>query len=133
MVFLLNLLANVSLHIGQRTVMCFAADNLAAHGLAGFVRCFRGQFVCRFCSCTTDQIQSTEVSEGEFSMRTRACHDLHVQNVVQGETHLILVLRVSALSVSHCSIFILFLVSRLIYFMTFLNVLCQLSPPLGGK
>lgn len=67
------------------TVMCVAADNLAAHGLAGFVQCFRTHYVCRFCCCTADQIQSREVSEGEFSMRTRACHDLHVQNVVQGE------------------------------------------------
>lgn len=67
------------------TVLCVAADNLAAHGLAGFVQCFRGHYVCRFCCCTTDQIQSSEVSEAEFSMRTKACHDLHVQSVVQGE------------------------------------------------
>lgn len=67
------------------TVMCVAANNLAAHGLAGFVQSFRGHYVCRFCCCTTEQIQSREVSEVEFSMRTRACHDLHVQNVAQGE------------------------------------------------
>ncbi|XP_039660298.1 uncharacterized protein LOC120561302 [Perca fluviatilis] len=72
-------------HCIRGTVLCVAADNLAAHGLAGFVQGFRGQYVCRFCCCTQDQIQSGEVSEGEFSMRTRACHDLHVQNVVQGE------------------------------------------------
>ncbi|XP_065099819.1 uncharacterized protein [Paramisgurnus dabryanus] len=67
------------------TVLCVAADNLAAHGLAGFVQSFRGQYVCRFCCCSTDQIQISEVSEGEFSMRTKETHDLHVQNVVQGE------------------------------------------------
>nr|XP_023651449.1 uncharacterized protein LOC111835405 isoform X2 [Paramormyrops kingsleyae] len=72
-------------HCVRGTVFCVAADNLAAHGLAGFVQSFRGPYVCRFCCCTVDQIQSTEVSEGEFSVRTRACHDLHVQNVVQGE------------------------------------------------
>lgn len=73
------------------TVLCVAADNSAAHGLAGFVQSFPGQYVCRFCCCTANEIQSSEVSEGEFSMRTRACHDLHVQNVVQGEnaSHLV--------------------------------------------
>ncbi|KAF7654703.1 hypothetical protein LDENG_00066030 [Lucifuga dentata] len=65
-------------------VLCVAADNLAAHGLTGFVQCFRGQYVCRFCCCTTDQL-SSEVSDGEFSMRTKACHDVHVQNVLQGD------------------------------------------------
>ncbi|XP_053097175.1 uncharacterized protein LOC128320857 [Pangasianodon hypophthalmus] len=69
----------------RRTVLCVAADNMAAHGLADFVQSFRGQYVFRFCCCTANQIQSTEVSEGEFSMRTRACHDLHVQKAVQGE------------------------------------------------
>lgn len=67
------------------TVLCVAADNLAAHGLAGFEQSFRGPYACRFCCCTVDEIQSTEVSEGEFSVRTKACHDLHVQNVVQGK------------------------------------------------
>lgn len=67
------------------TVLSVAADNLGAHGLAGFVQSFRGHYFCRFCCCTADQRQASEVSEGEFSMRTKACHDLHVQSVVQGE------------------------------------------------
>lgn len=74
--------------LGQRvqgTVLCVAADNLAAHGLAGFVQSFRGQYVCRFCCCPTDRIQISEVSEGEFSMRKKETHDLHVQKVVQEE------------------------------------------------
>lgn len=53
--------------------------------LAGFVQCFRGHYVCIFCFFTADQIQTSEVSEGELIMRTRASHDLYVQNVVQGE------------------------------------------------
>lgn len=69
----------------QGTVLCVAADNLAAHGLAGFVQSFRRNYICRFCCCTTEQIQTIEVSDGEFSMRTKESHDLHVQNVVQGE------------------------------------------------
>lgn len=66
------------------TVLCVVADNLA-HGLAGFVQSFRGHYVCRFCCCTADQMQLSEVSEAELNMRTKASHDLHVQNVVQGE------------------------------------------------
>lgn len=63
------------------TVLFVAADNLAAHGLAGFVQSFRSEYVCRFCLATLDQFQSHEVAEGEFSLRTKVTHDLHVQNV----------------------------------------------------
>ena len=58
---------------------------MGAHGLAGFVQSFSHNYICRFCYCTSDEMQSREVSEGEFIMRTRACHDLNVQNAVQGE------------------------------------------------
>ena len=54
------------------TVMCVSADNLGAHGLAGFVQSFSHNYICRFCCCTSDEMQSREVSEGEFIMRTRA-------------------------------------------------------------
>lgn len=52
------------------TVLCVVADNLTAqcspaHGLAGFVQSF--------------------FSEAELNVRTKACHDNHVQNAVQGE------------------------------------------------
>ena len=67
------------------TVFCVAADNLAAHGLAGFVQSFRSEYVCRFCLATQDQFRSQDASEGEFVLRTKASHDLNVQNVTQGE------------------------------------------------
>lgn len=51
-------------------VLYVAADNLAAHGLAGFVQSFKAHHFCRFCCCTADQMQTTEVSEVEFTMRT---------------------------------------------------------------
>lgn len=63
------------------TVLFVAADNLAAHGLAGFVQSFRSEYACRFCLATQDQFQSHDVAEGEFSLRTKVSHDLHVQNV----------------------------------------------------
>lgn len=65
------------------SVLFVAADNLAAHGLAGFVQSFRAHHFCRFCCCTANQMQTTEVSEGEFTMRTTECHDLLVEKTVQ--------------------------------------------------
>lgn len=38
----------------KETVMFFAADNLAAHGLAGIVQCCRARYICRFCCCIAD-------------------------------------------------------------------------------
>ena len=50
-------------HWIRGTLLFVAADNVAAHGLAGFVQCFRA----------------------ELNMRRKARHELHVQNVVRGE------------------------------------------------
>jgi len=75
--------------VGQNvkgTILCVSADNLAAHGFGGFVESFRAGYVCRFCMATTEQFQTTEVREGEFSQRTKASHDLHVQTVQEGDT-----------------------------------------------
>lgn len=58
------------------TVLCVAADNLAAHALAGFSKCFRSQHICRFCTASKDQIQAHDVGSGEFRMRTKTSHDV---------------------------------------------------------
>lgn len=71
--------------IGSGNCIVLQLVNLAAHGLASFAQCFRARYVCRVCCCTTDQIQSSEVSEAALNMRRKDCHDRHVQNVVQGE------------------------------------------------
>lgn len=42
-------------HLGtfiRGTVQCVVADDLGAHGLAGFVESFSGDFVCQFCTAT---------------------------------------------------------------------------------
>lgn len=65
-------------------VMCMAAGNLGAHVLASFEQSFSKNYIYRFCLCTSDEMQSREVSDGEFSKRSRACHDLHAQTVMQG-------------------------------------------------
>lgn len=60
------------------TVLCVAADNLAAHALAGFSKCFRSQYICRFCTASKDQIQAHDVGSGEFRMRTKNSQDVDV-------------------------------------------------------
>lgn len=104
------------------TVLSVAADKLAAHGLAGFVQSFRANYICRFCCCSTDEIQSTEVSEEEFDIRTKACNDAHVQNVQRERMNLTLVLILSVSLAKHYSISIPLLDSHQIYSMTSLKV-----------
>ncbi|XP_059905303.1 uncharacterized protein LOC132455458 [Gadus macrocephalus] len=75
--------------IGQNvkgTVFCVSADNLAAHGLGGFVESFRTGHVCRFCMGSVEQFQVTEVRERKFPQRTKASHDPHVQTVQESDT-----------------------------------------------
>ena len=75
--------------VGQNvkgTIFCVSADNLAAHGLGGFLESIRAGYVCRFCMATSEQFQTTEVKKEEFVQRTKASHDIHVQNVLQDES-----------------------------------------------
>jgi hypothetical protein len=46
--------------VGQNvkgTIFCVSADNLAAHGLGGFLESFRAGYVCRFCMATSEQFK----------------------------------------------------------------------------
>lgn len=73
-------------HLGtfiRGTVQCVVADNLGAHGLAGFVESFSGDFFCRFCTATRSEIQSQEVKEGGFSLRTKELHHTHVASACE--------------------------------------------------
>ena len=65
------------------TVLYVAADNLAAHSLAGFQESFSGHRVCRFCMASKEEIQDFEVSSGYFTLRNKEDHDRHVQDVMQ--------------------------------------------------
>ena len=67
------------------TILCVSADNLGAHGLAGFVESFSGDksHVCRFCLGTNEEFQKYEVREGYFIERTKDTHDLHVQKAAE--------------------------------------------------
>lgn len=67
-------------------IFCVSADNLAAHGLGGFVESFRAGHVYRFCLGSANQFQVTEVGEKKFPLRTKASHNQYVQTVQENET-----------------------------------------------
>lgn len=68
-------------------VQCVVADNLAAHGLGGFVESFSGDFICRFCTAKRTEIQTFSVSSGAFRLRTEELHAEHVRTARETSTH----------------------------------------------
>lgn len=66
--------------------MCVVSDNLAAHTLAGFTKCFRAEYFCRFCTATQDAIQTHNAGSEEFSQRTKSSHDNDVHAVMHGNS-----------------------------------------------
>lgn len=61
------------------TVQCVIADNLGAHGLAGFVESFSGKYFCRFCTAQLGDIKKQEVKSGAFQLRSKESHQLHIR------------------------------------------------------
>lgn len=59
------------------TVSCVIADNLGAHGLAGFVESFSAEYICRFCTAKKSEIKS--VTAGDFERRTPELHEFHLK------------------------------------------------------
>ncbi len=55
------------------------ADNLAAHGIAGFIENFSGEYFCRFCLAKRSVIQTNEVRSGSFVRRSKEIHESHVK------------------------------------------------------
>lgn len=68
------------------TVYCVVADNLAAHGMAGFVESFSGEFFCRFCLGKSSDVQAKEVQSGAFNHRTKEVHKDHVKTAQEKGT-----------------------------------------------
>nr|XP_055065480.1 uncharacterized protein LOC129447733 isoform X2 [Misgurnus anguillicaudatus]XP_055065481.1 uncharacterized protein LOC129447733 isoform X2 [Misgurnus anguillicaudatus] len=66
------------------TVSCVVADNLGAHGLAGFVESFSGEYFCRFCTAKKTEIQLMTASR--FELRTRELHDAHLKCALEKES-----------------------------------------------
>ncbi|XP_026114794.1 uncharacterized protein LOC113093153 isoform X1 [Carassius auratus] len=63
------------------TVQCVVADNLGAHGCAGFVESFSSAYVCRFCTASKPEIQTRDVGSGTFSLRTEESHARHLKTL----------------------------------------------------
>nr|XP_054599134.1 uncharacterized protein LOC107389155 isoform X1 [Nothobranchius furzeri]XP_054599135.1 uncharacterized protein LOC107389155 isoform X1 [Nothobranchius furzeri] len=63
------------------TLQCVVADNLAAHGIAGFVENFTGDYICRFCTAKSSQYQTTEVNRGTFTLRDKNIHSDHLKSL----------------------------------------------------
>lgn len=62
------------------SVSMVVADNLASHGLGGFIESFNSLRICRFCFGTKADIQD-KFDADEFEMRTDEIHRHHVQTV----------------------------------------------------
>jgi len=68
------------------TALDVAADNLAAHSLAGFFESFMVDRFCRFCMATRGEMQGKEVNSGAFEHRTIDTHNQQVQEVKHDPT-----------------------------------------------
>jgi hypothetical protein len=66
------------------TVFSVAADNLAAHALAGFNESFRSTYFCRFCHTTQTEMQVSDAVTGA-NLRTKDLHDSLVQEIQKGD------------------------------------------------
>lgn len=60
-----------------------AADNLAAHALAGFQESFIVEKMCRFCMATRQEIRTKRVSAGFNTLRTKDVHGRQVREIKQ--------------------------------------------------
>jgi len=69
------------------TVHSVVADNLGAHGLAGFVESFSGQYICRFCTAQKVDIQTKDVQSGAFLLRTKEIHEAHLKSAQETDTN----------------------------------------------
>ncbi|KAL0149438.1 hypothetical protein M9458_055226, partial [Cirrhinus mrigala] len=67
------------------TVFCVCADNLGAHGLAGFHESFIVENFCRFCLISHKQIASTE--PGDFQLRTPEQHNSLLKELQNDDQH----------------------------------------------
>lgn len=63
------------------TIFCVSADNLGAHGLAGFCESFIVEKFCRFCLISRDQIAHTEIND--FHLRGVDQHNSYLEELRQ--------------------------------------------------
>ncbi|XP_024118247.1 uncharacterized protein LOC112139642, partial [Oryzias melastigma] len=73
-------------HLGafvKGTIQYVVADNLGAHGLAGYVEGFSGEYFCRFCTASRSEIESPKTNVNDFKLRTEEAHHDHVAAATQ--------------------------------------------------
>lgn len=68
------------------TVQSVIADNLGAHGIAGFTESFSGVYFCRFCTGKRADIQDKSVQSGHFNLQTKDLHETHVKFARENST-----------------------------------------------
>ena len=56
------------------TLLDLAADNLAAHSVAGFQECFTAGKICRFCMANHQEIQAEDATSKLYTLRTKLLH-----------------------------------------------------------
>lgn len=62
----------------KRTVSCIIADNLGAHGMAGFVESFfSAEYICRLCTTKKSEIKS--VAASVFDRRPLELYEAHLK------------------------------------------------------
>lgn len=66
----------------KSSVYCVCADNLGAHGLAGFSESFAVDKFCRFCLISRGHIATTDVND--FQLRSVDQHNLFLEELRQG-------------------------------------------------
>ena len=67
------------------SIATISADNLGAHYLGEFRRCFSSGRIYRFCMCTYNDLIN-KCTEAKFMLRTAAAHEFHVQAVSNDES-----------------------------------------------
>lgn len=69
------------------TVHSVITDNFVAHGIAGFIESFSGEYFCRVCVAKSSEIRHNCVVSGVFKVRSKESHNEHVNIVARSSTH----------------------------------------------
>ncbi|XP_078495299.1 uncharacterized protein LOC144742535 [Ciona intestinalis] len=72
-------------HTLYGTIATLSADNLGAHELGGFRKCFSSGRICRFCMCLHSELKQ-KTCEEDFVLRNPTTHAQHVSGVEMDST-----------------------------------------------
>lgn len=63
-------------HLGEfvkGTIQCVIADNLAAHGISGYIESFSGRYICRFCDAKKLIFNKRKLAQECLLFETKSC------------------------------------------------------------